>query len=80
MASVNEKDEFGPDPKIRKFGRHPAKPIYVKLGYTPEPTEILHDLTEFIYKHAKMMEFSTEPPDYWKTIVAAVLSKQSYEH
>ena len=26
------------------------------------------------------MDFSTEPPDYWKTIVAAVLSSSSYEH
>ncbi len=27
-----------------------------------------------------MMEFSTERPDYWKTIVSAVLSSQSSEH
>ena len=37
-------------------------------------------MTEFIFKHAKMMEFSDERTDFWKTIYSAVLSTTSYEH
>jgi hypothetical protein len=52
----------------------------VKHEYTTEPTNILNDLTEFIFKHAKLMDFSEEQPNYWKTIVSAILSTSSYEH
>jgi hypothetical protein len=46
----------------------------------PEPTQLLEEITEFIFQHAKMMVFSEEKQDFWKTIVSAVLSTSSYEH
>ena len=52
----------------------------MRKDYTSQPTDILNDLTEFIFKHAKLMDFSEEVPDYWKTILAALFSSQSYEH
>lgn len=42
--------------------------------------KLLSDLTEYIFKHAKMMEFGEEKIDYWKTIYSAVLSSTSHEH
>lgn len=80
LEEVDEQQELPPDPKVKLFGRQPGPIIKVRFDYTPEPTQLLQDLTEFIFKHAKMMEFDTAPPDYWKTIVSAVLSTQSYEH
>lgn len=43
LAMVDENQELGldTDPKVKKFGRYPARPIYVKFTYTSEPTEIL---------------------------------------
>ena len=69
-----------PDPKVRVYGRDPYPKVYVRKDYTNEPTDILNDLTEFIFKHAKLMDFSEEVPDYWKTILSALFSSQSYEH
>ena len=40
---------------------------------------MLKELTEFIFKHAKTMQFGPKP-DLWKVILSAVLSETSYEH
>lgn len=63
-----------PDPKVRMYGRPPCRPIPVRHEYTTDPANILNDLTEFVFKNAKLMEFSEDKQDYWKTILSAVLS------
>lgn len=80
LDSVDEQLELPPDPKIRVYGRAPARQIRVRQEYTTDPTSILNDLAEFVFKNAKLMDFNDEKPDYWKTILSAILSSQSYEH
>lgn len=41
---------------------------------------MLKELTEFIFKHSKMMDFSTEPPDLRVSICNAVLNKSTQEY
>ena len=59
---------------VKIFGRPPCPLISVKFEYLKEPNDLLSQLTEFIYKHAKTIDFSNEPPDYWLAIFKAVLA------
>jgi hypothetical protein len=68
------------DPQIKVFGRYPGKPVSVRMAHTKDSSDLLRDLTEFVYKNAKLMEFSAEKPNLWNTILTAVLSTSSYEH
>lgn len=76
---VDEAIELPPDPKIKAFGRR-NKVIKVRLEYITEPTELLQDLTEFIYKNAPLIDYDDEPANLWLTLLSAVLSSQSSEH
>ena len=58
LYEVDERFEISGDPKIKIFGRAPGRLIPVRFEYNPEPTELLEDLTEFIFKHAKLMDYS----------------------
>lgn len=80
LEVVDEAQELPPDPNVKIFGRPPCRQIPVRFSYESEPENLLKQLTEFIYKHAKTINFSEEPPDYWLAIFKAVLATQSYEH
>lgn len=80
LQPVDEGNELPPDPKTKIFGRAPGPLIPVKFDFYSEPEDLLADLTEFIFKHAKLMEFGDNRPDFWKVILSAVLSETSYEH
>jgi hypothetical protein len=77
---VARESEESVDVNVKIFGRPPCPLISVKFEYLKEPNDLLSQLTEFIYKHAKTIDFSNEPPDYWLAIFKAVLASQSYEH
>jgi len=49
------------------------------LDYTPDPANLLNDLTEFIYKQAAPPDFEEGDRDYWESIFKAVICKSSYE-
>ncbi len=38
---VDEAQELPPDPKLKKFGRAPAPPVYARFEYLKEPTQLL---------------------------------------
>ena len=80
LQPVDEGTELPPDPKTKIFGRAPGPLIPVRFDCFSEPEDLLADLTEFIFKHAKLMEFGDNRPDFWKVILSAVLSETSYEH
>ena len=78
LEMVDEAIELPPDPKVKEFGR--KKKVKVRLDYITEPTELLGDLTEFIYKNAPLIDYDEGPGNLWLTLLSAVLSSQSSEH
>ena len=55
--TIKEKLE-AKNPNCKFFGRPPLAPmIKVEIGYESDPNTLLQELTEYIYKYAKTMEF-----------------------
>jgi hypothetical protein len=41
LPIVDEASELPPDPKLKKFGRAPARPVYARFEYLKEPNQLL---------------------------------------
>lgn len=65
------------EPNVKVFADSPRyRPVSVSLTFDPDPEVMIASLTEFIYKNAKLMDFSDEQKDksLWKGIFKAVLN------
>jgi hypothetical protein len=75
LEVVDENEELPSDPKVKKFGNKHSRPISVRFEYTSDKDRVLDDLTEFLYKNAKLMKFSENTQnDCWKCILKAIIN------
>ena len=68
---------------VKVFADSPRyRPVSVELKFDPDPEVMITALTEFIYKNAKLMEFTDgkQEKNLWECIFKAVLNNQSTEH
>ena len=67
------------DPKVRKYGRPPIAPIFVRQAQNKEPDILLKDIEEFLFGNARPMDFSQSEINISDCLLNGVLRKGTQE-